>query len=113
MAKAKRWDNGHQNIGTVINCPACKCYHYFNKGWKFNGDYEKPTFSPSMLWKGKLYPSGGVWPTDEENSRIMAGEKLNMTPLVCHSFVRDGKIQFLNDCTHSLVGKTVDLPDIE
>jgi hypothetical protein len=25
----------------------------------------------------------------------------------CHIFVRDGKIQFLNDCTHELAGKTV------
>lgn len=33
--------------------------------------------------------------------------------MLCHSFVTDGKIQFLNDCFHSLKGQTVDLPDWE
>ena len=31
----------------------------------------------------------------------------------CHSFVTDGRIQFLSDCTHALAGQTVDLPDIK
>lgn len=112
MAKAKKWDNGNEDKGAVILCPACNCYHYFNKGWKFNEDYDRPTFSPSMIWKGQTYPSGGVCPTDEEDARLMAGEILEMTPLVCHSFVREGKIQFLTDCTHTMAGKTVDLPEV-
>jgi hypothetical protein len=32
---------------------------------------------------------------------------------LCHSFVRDGRIEFLSDCTHSLAGQTVELPEIE
>jgi hypothetical protein len=28
----------------------------------------------------------------------------------CHSFVVDGQIQFLGDCTHKLAGQTVPLP---
>ena len=32
---------------------------------------------------------------------------------ICHSFVTDGRIQFLGDCTHKLAGQTVDLPDWE
>lgn len=32
---------------------------------------------------------------------------------ICHSFVTDGKIRFLNDCTHDLAGQTVDLKPIE
>jgi len=31
---------------------------------------------------------------------------------ICHSFIRDGKIQFLGDCTHALAGQTVDLPEL-
>ena len=31
-------------------------------------------------------------------------------PEVCHSFITDGRIQFLNDCTHALAGHTVPLP---
>lgn len=30
---------------------------------------------------------------------------------VCHSFVTEGRIQFLGDCTHALANQTVDLPD--
>ena len=31
----------------------------------------------------------------------------------CHSFVTDGRIQYLDDCTHELRGQTIDLPDIK
>jgi hypothetical protein len=31
---------------------------------------------------------------------------------ICHSFITDGKIQFLSDCTHSFAGKTVELPEL-
>jgi hypothetical protein len=31
----------------------------------------------------------------------------------CHSFVTDGRIQFLSDSTHALAGQTVDLPEIQ
>ena len=30
-----------------------------------------------------------------------------------HSYVTDGRIQYLSDCTHPLAGQTVDLPDVE
>ncbi len=30
-----------------------------------------------------------------------------------HSFVVDGHIQFLGDCTHELAGQTVDIPDFD
>jgi len=33
-------------------------------------------------------------------------------PSVCHSYVTDGRIQFLADCTHALAGLTVDLPEL-
>lgn len=62
-----------------------------NDHWDFNGDFELPTFSPSV-----------------KMSADMAG-----TPFVCHSYVRAGRIQFLDDCTHALAGQTVDLPDID
>lgn len=32
---------------------------------------------------------------------------------VCHSFITDGQIQFLNDCTHPLAGQTVPLPNFD
>lgn len=70
-------------------CPGCKTGHWFDKDiWTFNGDMSYPTISPSVLITG-----GG-------------------TNMRCHSFITDGKIKFLDDCTHELAGQTVDLPDI-
>ena len=55
--------------------------------WSWNGDVDKPTFKPSILTRGS-------W----------AGE-----PFICHSFVNDGKVKFLNDSSHKFAGQTLDL----
>lgn len=90
-------------------CPGCNGYHqvrienerYNSSFWTFNGDYEKPTFSPSILVN---------WcePSDVEGE---FDDPTKDKKMVCHSFVNNGKIQFLNDCTHSLAGQTVEIPD--
>lgn len=83
----------------VFECPGCQMAHCVAIGgdkqpiWGFNNDFEKPTFTPSIKVE---------WDVGKEH--ILKR---------CHSFVRDGKIQFLNDCTHELAGKTVDLPEWE
>lgn len=71
-------------------CQGCKSGHAFDKRWTFNGDLEKPTFHPSLLVNQKSIVPNGVQ---------------------CHSFVRNGRIQYLNDCDHDLKGTTVDLLD--
>jgi hypothetical protein len=83
-----------ESRGTVyiFYCEGCKTHHYADKRWSFNGDFEKPTFSPSILVEIGHYPK----PND-----------------ICHSFVKDGKIQYLSDCTHHLAGQTVELLDEE
>lgn len=93
--------------GWMFVCPGCGRDHVVTPAWTFNGDLERPTFSPSLLLRGVECP------TDEEHARLMAGEKVPPRPLVCHSFIRDGRIEFLGDCTHALAGKTVDLIEIE
>ena len=75
------------------------------QAWGFNGNGDAPTFTPSVL------VNGGRRMTDDEYERIRAGEKIDLPPTVCHSFVTDGNIQFLGDCTHALAGQTVPLPD--
>jgi len=97
-AKVKRYDNQSGTLyGYGFTCPGCKHTHLLPVGvgdghtharWEFNGDLEAPTFSPSIL---------AQW----ENRK---GKR------VCHSFVKAGQIQFLNDCTHELAGQTVPLP---
>lgn len=74
-----------------FECPGCGCLHKINSTWAYNGNAGKPTLSPSVL----------VRSFDDVG-----------TPTICHSFVKDGKIQYLNDCTHSLAGQTVELPEM-
>lgn len=104
MAKVREVVNqSGETRGYMIFCPACKCGHLFNTKpnepngvggtcpvWTFNGDMDRPTFRASMLAR----------PVDKDGN-----------PTVCHSFVTDGRIEFLGDCTHRLAGQTVDLPD--
>ena len=86
-----------------FSCPGCKRDHHIQHGsdigpnWGWNGNLERPTFTPSVL---VTYPGPD------------AG-KDGAPPAVCHSFVTDGRIQFLGDCTHELASQTVDLPPIE
>jgi Family of unknown function (DUF6527) len=95
----------------LFYCPGCRSGHQirvdpaFGSAWGFNGNGDAPTFTPSVLVQGSQRL------TEEEHQRVMAGETIKTGPLVCHSFVTDGRIQFLGDCTHDLVGQTVDLPD--
>jgi hypothetical protein len=39
------------------------------------------------------------------------GESFDNVPTMCHSFVVDGRIEYLSDCTHEMAGMTVDLLD--
>lgn len=71
----------------VFHCPGCDCAHPFDQRWTFNGDMERPTFTPSLLVHAD---DGGTQ---------------------CHSFVADGRIQFLADSRHALAGQTVEIPE--
>lgn len=119
MAKArifgKSADGSEEAKGMIaIKCPGCGYHHVIftkkpsNSGsrWDFNGDFEKPTFSPSLLIHTGHYATG-----EKKEDCLLCKEDVNACR-VCHSFIRDGRIQFLDDCTHKLKGQTVDLPDI-
>lgn len=91
----------------AFRCPGCDDWHVVNVDspdrprWTWNGSAERPTFQPSVLVRtGAAVDPSIVW---EEGD----------PPLVCHSFVTDGRIQFLSDCTHALAGQAVDLPNFE
>ena len=83
-------------------CPGCGYEHSFfiddrdgtekRDTWEFDGDYDNPTFTPSML----VNKDG--WRKDK--------------PL-CHSFLTKGKWHFLSDSTHELAGQTVDMVPID
>jgi predicted RNA-binding Zn-ribbon protein involved in translation (DUF1610 family) len=77
--------------------------------WGWNGSYDAPTFTPSLLVTSGHYVSGESPDTCWQCQHPDCG----FTCYRCHSFVTDGRIQFLSDCTHALAGQTVDLPEIE
>jgi hypothetical protein len=93
MAKLHEYNNGGDGRLFVFHCPGCGYDHPFHVGtknhcaWTWNGSMDRPTFHPSLL----------VF-KDSPSQR-------------CHSWVKDGKIQFLSDCFHKLAGKTVDIPE--
>ena len=100
MTKLLPIEENGQIVGYFFDCPGCQAGHALyvrphrnivGAGWDFNGDMGRPTFRPSVL------------------SRYTFA---NQPDQVCHSFVTDGQIQFLNDCMHSLAGLTVDIPDL-
>jgi hypothetical protein len=100
-------------------CKGCNCYHAIpidsNKthSWTFNGNYDKPTISPSILVKTGRYRSehtGDCWCTYYQKH---PDEEQDFKCSVCHSFITDGKIQYLSDCTHNLVGQTIELEEDE
>lgn len=88
-------------------CPGCDSAHVVHVGegpgprWGYNGDPEKPTFTPSI----KV-----TWPA---NPNAAHGFEEWRKERICHSFVREGQIQFLGDCTHALAGQTVPLPPFD
>jgi hypothetical protein len=85
-----------------FHCPACGYAHHVGVNgrkipgsngsmneWGWNGSFSSPTFTPSLL---------------------VNKESLGTSPR-CHSFVAEGRIQFLGDCTHAMAGQTVDIPE--
>ena len=102
MLREAYWRRRAEDGGDVVAnlsalCPACGFEHSFRVDfeghgqhgkdvWTFNGDYDKPTFSPSM--GANLHRSQEHYP-------------------ICHSFLRDGVWQFLGDCTHAMAGQHV------
>lgn len=74
--------------------------------WGFNSDFDRPTFTPSVLVTGSQIEidAEGNW-----TGEWILGPDGKPLPLVCHSFITDGEIRFLDDCTHRLRGQTVPL----
>lgn len=85
--------------GTLLFlCPGCNKIHVINQPervlWEFNEKLDKPTIRPSILNKSQYKRKGKI------------------VKSICHSFITDGKIRFLNDCTHEMAGETVELIDV-
>lgn len=92
-------DHGEKYSALLFKCPGCaedgsSGFHMLpvnspqhSPSWTWDGDLEAPTLSPSILSR-----HGDV---------------------VCHSFLTGGVFNFLTDCTHSLAGQQVPMPDMD
>jgi len=118
MTKIRKSPTSEKGYQYIFVCPGCNEEHAFNDvKWRFNNDYEKPTISPSYLLtylhsskeRNKVskdyHKKHGRWLTQKELPHDLKD--------ICHSFIKNGMIQYLGDCTHKLAGQTVELPDIE
>ena len=82
-----RWGHNVEQRGNRLwwFCPGCGNHHYVTLDrWKWNGDPDKPTITPS-------YQSRGT----------------------CHCTMANGTIHFLHDCSHGLAEESVDLSPVD
>lgn len=77
-------------------CPGCGSIHYLNVNspddkpkWDFFGSLEEPSFYPSLL----SYTPNDIYR--------------------CHSFITQGKMRFLDDCSHTNKNALLDMPEID
>lgn len=75
-------------------CPACEEMHPlpYKQGWTWDGNLETPTFTPSFKHD---------WYWGEERKH-----------LICHYIMTAGKVSYCSDCTHSMAGQTIEMPDL-
>lgn len=87
-------------------CPACGEVHGYRIAgpdgpiWTFNGDYDKPTFSPSM----RIF----VLEHEDDHGRALAPA---VQRTLCHYFLTDGELRYCGDSPHAFAGQNVALPD--
>ena len=91
--------DAHGGVWLIFWCPGCQMPHGScierpenepdRPVWTFNGDWDQPTISPSLL----VHVDG------------RSGTKK------CHSFLELGWMRFLADCWHDLKNQTVDVPE--
>lgn len=135
--KLRKWsDPATGREGLTYWCQGCQEAHGINtagggagRSWTWNGDADKPVFSPSVLSRTYRYPENYDPDSNPEHAEILGafepgggGHEWMMNHPKwgkrCHTFVgcngaQPGEVIFLDDCTHGLRGvhPFPDLPD--
>lgn len=87
--------------GWVVKCPAMGHIIIPSDGrWTFNGNYERPSFSPSI---NETIGSPGSTLDDLRNGKVHARN---------HVVITDGVLHYCGDCTHTLAGQSVEIPPL-
>jgi hypothetical protein len=76
----------------LFHCPGCDMTHQVQFAgathWVMDGTPDHPTF----------------WPSIKVTRPTMLADE------ICHSFITEGMITFLDDCTHALKGQKIPMP---
>jgi len=100
MAKIYSVENQPGMFG--FYCPGCKMDHGFTIAhpdmdhkikWVWNGSFDAPTVRDSIR---VVYPWGDP-----------------PVQMLCHLYLDDGFIRFLDDCTHGLKGQIIPMNEVE
>ena len=103
-------------------CPGCKLTHSVrvltDRSWWWNGSFDKPTFTPSILETSGHYAYGfstneNCWCNYKERYPNRPDVPESFRCFKCHCIVTDGKIHFLSDCAHELANTVVDMVPYE
>jgi len=101
-------------------CPGCEHMHIIltsepqesGARWSFNGNVEKPTFTPSVLIRSGHYANGDnmtCWCTYERRF----GKPAPFECTICHYNLDNGVLTFHGDSTHKLrAASQVPLPEL-
>lgn len=92
-----------ETSGYSFWCPGCHTTHHIttsggNTLWTVTNPEGEPTVQPSILIRLPL--------------PLRKGSR-ELVNFVCHSFVRNGQIEFLGDCSHHLKGQVVPLVHLD
>lgn len=112
---------GNGEVVLMFWCQGCETHHApivespdGRRRWTWDGNRERPTIEPSVLVRSGHYmpehkAGDPCWCSYNEQHPDAPAK---FTCGVCHSFVRNGRIEFLSDCSHKFAGRTVDLEDL-
>lgn len=135
MNKIEPFTEVDGNKGYYFYCPACEGIHKvythqapFKKDktgkliegrevpiWTFNGNFERPTFRPSVKVTFEHLSEAGQIRQHEfhkKHNRYPTNVELPFDTIdICHLILTDGILNYCNDCTHAFKNKKVELPD--
>ncbi len=88
--------------------------HPNSTAWGWNGSMDTPTFTPSILIKSGHYATyfkegDSCWCTYNTKH---ADDPSSFVCVVCHTYITNGKIEYLPDSTHHLSGQIINLSEI-
>lgn len=99
MKKFHQFTDKRGNQGYRFLCPGCGLVHSFY--------YKSPTEEVPVWNVARNKANGEMTVKPSLRARWKQGEE--QKPMICHSFITNGKILFLADSTHDNAGKTMEI----